>query len=531
MASKAVVGTTALAAGLYFANEKYQEHLVQKEKEEAKQRQEDMLEDLARRAQADQMYSEMHRGKKEKGNDGMNKTIKNLEFGRNTHRLVRAYLIRIVEEVKAEAVSIVGCSSKSGLGPGLAHLPLLSTGGNSPDEIALGAALLFGNHEVVQKVLENNIVQPRPGIALARLTVESIDIIKRVLQRNHDVWQRVEETELRTGCTKWSLKNLTGDALHIFVQCFALGEMGVIGQTSKMPQILRHFELTADHPIKASSQYKALAKCAEAFGIFIYQDTCWSGPIDQRKGMEYDWIGADYWLEALAIAPTKKVKMTLRVTNFPGASFRVPKRWVRVDRVAGTLMFNFNNISPLDPGTRKYFWQKEKATKAPEPTSPVEIVAKHLSMSAAGKSLHLLSNINIGTGGIPLEHLAAYAGHDGEILSGIRNFTSDLVSEKRNELFANLSKRLVESIPGPGRDWNLYWNTRSVLEEEDCDEAILGYADEITAARSYARLEQEGRGIIFYITLVPLFASLLFLFVGILPQSIISHFWLIYAHV
>mmetsp|Transcript_25940 Transcript_25940/g.57630 ORF Transcript_25940/g.57630 Transcript_25940/m.57630 type:complete len:106 (+) Transcript_25940:304-621(+) len=98
MASRAVIGTTAVAAGLYWANEKYQEHLVENEREEAEQRRRDRLEDMARKAQEESMY----RYRQPNRIDGT-KMGASIAFGMTVHRMVKEMLVDVVEEVKKEA--------------------------------------------------------------------------------------------------------------------------------------------------------------------------------------------------------------------------------------------------------------------------------------------------------------------------------------------------------------------------------------------------------------------------------------------
>lgn len=90
---------------------------------------------------------------------------------------------------------------------------------------------------------------------------------------------------------------------------------------------------------------------------------------------------------------------------------------------------------------------------------------------------------------VSLEHIAAKSGYDGNLLTGLRKNTAEVLSERSDYLFTALSNQLLSCVPSPGRNWNNYWHERN--ENDEIDESICGYVDKESAAKSYRVLERE----------------------------------------
>lgn len=390
MASRAVIGTTAVAAGLYWANEKYQEHLVETEREEAEQRYQDRLEDMARKAQEESMYRYRQPNKIEGTQMGAS-----IAFAMAVHRIVKEMLVDVVEEVKKEAAR----SSPRVTGTGSLHLPLLETEHNSPDEIALAASLVFGNAAVVERALKASIIEPGPGTALSKLTPRSVSLLKNVFGREL-------RTEISVGENTANVSDIGSEALKAFVSMIVFDD----GRhpTSTRPRFLRKLELKGS---KSYQEFIALKRCSEAFGVYVHPSGFWSEPRASSRGIEfsYKYKGKLTDIESAApdFMPDPSSVAEVWSTNFRGCTFYVPKKHLLFD-FRGGVEFNLSNIELLGSRGKSRGRGKARAASKPLDVDDLDlaqrIVARNLAMDVVARAMSLLDSF--GPAKVSLEHLA-----------------------------------------------------------------------------------------------------------------------------
>ena len=469
MASRAVMGVVGAAAGLHYAHERYQDHLAEKEQEERAQRREDYLEGVSRRAaeeEEERRYREATGGKRRRnrGGGGIHTTraFKSLNMGAAVDGLLKEMLVDMVEQVKAEAAATARNNrSRGALDDGRIHLPLLDTDRNSPDEIALGAALAFGSQGLVDSVIRAEIVQPGPGTALARLTTNSVRVITEVVLENC--------TTVRLG--KASLG--------------ALMNSTVLDPEREMKQgirLLGKVVLPAHAAAHgAREELRTLQKCASSVGLHAIPAAAWS-----RKSGK-DWRALKFIYDPYYSARGEEGE-EIWITNFTG-SFTAPAG-ERTEEADGRIMaqYDLTSLQPL----RKRDAKPRKLTDD-DLDAAYSIAAKVLATKAVDTAVAELLQLWRENGREPLslEHIAARSGYDGNLLTGLRKNTAEVLSKRSDYLFTALSDQLLSCVPPPGRNWNNYWHERTCNENDEIDETICGYVDKESAAKSYRVLERE----------------------------------------
>ena len=179
---------------------------------------------------------------------------------------------------------------------GKLHLPLLDTDHNSPDEMALAAALAFGSQSLVDSVIRAEIVQPGPGTALARLTSDSMRLLVKILEKY--------KREIRKESPM-----IGKDSLNTLIYCTILDTER---ESNHGMRLLDKVSLPASG---AKEELRGLQKCASSVGLHAIPKSAWrrqNGPTWRTMDFIYDPYssrgagGEEVW-----------------ITNFTG-SFTVP---------------------------------------------------------------------------------------------------------------------------------------------------------------------------------------------------------------
>ena len=486
MANRAVVGAVAATAGLYMAHERYQDHLAKKEEAERAQRQEDFLENVARRAaeeEAERQYREATgagrgrgrrrntKGQSSSGGGFQNtRAFKSIALASAIDGLLKEMLVDMVEQVKAEAAA--RNRSRGILDDGKLHLPLLDTDRNSPDEIALAAALAFGSQSLVDSVIRAEIVQPGPGTALARLTSDSMHLLVKILET----------------CKREIRKEspiIGKDSLNTLIYCTVLDTER---DSNHGMRLLGKVNL----PVRgAKDELRGLQECASSVGLHAIPMSAWrrqKGPTWKTMDFIYDPYFNYYSAHG---AGGEEVW----ITNFTG-SFTVPAGETREEWDGQiSVQYDMMRLQPLRTGRRKNKGGSSNATPRQLTDDDLDAVydigAKVLASKAVEGALHELLRLWKENDGEPvsLEHIASRSGYDGNLLTGLRKNTAEVLSERSDYLFNTLSDQLLSCVPPPGRSWNDYWQLRDASAE--IDDAVCGYSNEESAAKAYRVHERE----------------------------------------
>ena len=491
MANRIVLGGIAAAAGLYAVKENYEQHLVRIEREEKEYEAKKILLELARKRNEEQQQDK-YRKQQQKG-IGRNKRVTiSEEIMIAVVGKCQDYLCDIVTDVKAKA-RVANTSIREQT----LNLPLLDMGNNSPDEIAFGASLLFGNNQVVDSSIKASVVELKPEHVIAQLTNNSSKIIKNVLECNVyqpvaiTLYQKTKRSKHKNRNGKEEKREIQVDLSHISLDTlnkvagFVVGSYGESHNSRNRPKIFTSIKL------RDAQEFEALKVCIDALGFYLYLQKCWTSPLPTDRGIEYR-FDCEY-LDAQS-------GDSIWITNFPGRAFYVPnykiERVIERDgsqRIGYDLSF-IKNQQPIHKG-----WVFNHILDGVNGLSLTsEVLARCVVSRTVSKSLELLNSF--GRDPIYLEHIAVRAGYYGDILRTIRTGTADIIADRDTNLFRELEQQLLQSVPPPDRDWSEYWHKVNncntsydfTQDERDYDGDVMwGYADINSASRSYVQLESD----------------------------------------
>jgi hypothetical protein len=305
-------------------------------------------------------------------------------------------LWKMIEEVEARAKAKYG-RRKSLM------LPLLPCESNSPVEIKLGAAIALADEEAVNIILEDCPVSP--GLALAKLSVESIYLIRNVFEKKWIYPVRMED-----------LQKIFHLALHDPTA------------QSGGPALI-----TLESFNRANSRITDLVT---SLGLYIFSVNDFELKLDIRKMDKLPRM-------KFTLGRYGSLQGNLYVTNFC-CSFSVP---VYLSEQGG-VKFLLTDIRLEEKGSRPSIPDRELAM------SYFATVMAYQTANIAANRLRKLQTLT-DQQSLSLEHIAVTCGFENDSLHVMEQGDLALINHNRTKIFDAVETTLGKYVPCPDRPYEI----------------------------------------------------------------------------